>query len=117
MASRMEQASRFQERKGKRCHPTTILRDIMAGRVPSRFKTRDLKRIPETSLRHYRVGNAFLSYGEGEYELILDHRYDIEDVSREDEEFDVTRCLPLHSGVLLRASAWPRNSRPAPSRR
>lgn len=101
-----------------------ILRDIMAGRVPWRFKTRDLKRIPGTSSRHYRVGHgeyaensinvvprnhsvrpdgtdagdyvrkgrkpAFLWYGHGEYELILHHRHVFEDVSREDEEFDVT---------------------------
>jgi len=101
-----------------------ILRDFMAGRVPWRFKTRDLKKIPGTKSRHYRVGNgeyaensintvprnhsvrpdgtdpgdyvrkgrkpAFLWYGGGEYELILDHQHNFEDVSPADEEFDVT---------------------------
>jgi hypothetical protein len=34
-----------------------IVRDIIAGRVPWRFKTRDLKTIPATKAGHYRVGN------------------------------------------------------------
>lgn len=36
-----------------------VLREVLAGRVPWRFKTRDLKR------------PAFLWHGNGEYELIL----------------------------------------------
>jgi hypothetical protein len=35
-----------------------ILRDIMAGRVPWRFKIGDLKKIPGTKPRWYRVGNG-----------------------------------------------------------
>ena len=102
-----------------------ILRDIMAGRVPWRFKIADLKKISGAKPRHYRVGNgeyaenaintiprnhsvrpdgtnpgdyvrkgkkpAFLWYGEGEYELVLDHQHCLEDSSPEDdEEFDAT---------------------------
>jgi hypothetical protein len=99
-----------------------ILRDIMAGRVPWRFKTGDLKRIPGPNTRRYRVGNAdysentintvprnhsirpdgtepgdsvrkgaepaFLWYGKGEYELILNRQHVFEDACPEDEEFD-----------------------------
>ena len=100
-----------------------IVRDIMAGRVPWRFKTSDLKGspIPGTKPRRYRVGKgeysenaintiprnhsvrpdgrepgdyvrkgrkpAFLWYGEGEYELILDRQHDFKP---EDDEFDST---------------------------
>src|SRR6267378_1518880 len=35
-----------------------ILRDIIAGRVPWRFRTSDLKTIPATKSGRYRVGNG-----------------------------------------------------------
>ncbi len=35
-----------------------ILRDIIAGRAPQRFKIADLKQIPGTKPRHYRVDNG-----------------------------------------------------------
>jgi hypothetical protein len=35
-----------------------ILRDILAGRVPRRFKIADLKTISGTRPRYYRVGNG-----------------------------------------------------------
>lgn len=100
-----------------------VLREIATGRVPWRFKTRDLKRIPGSTRGRYMVGKgeysenaintmprnhsvrpdgtepgdyvrkgrkpAFFWFGKGEYELILDHEHDLEDVSPEDEEFDV----------------------------
>jgi hypothetical protein len=45
-----------------------ILRDIIAGRLPWRFKIADLKQIPGTKPRHYRVGNG--EYGENEIDTI-----------------------------------------------
>lgn len=100
-----------------------ILREIVAGRVPWRFRTRDLKRIPGAARGRYMVGNgeysekaintiprnhsvcpdgtgpgdyvrkgrkpAFLWFGKGEYELILDREHYLEDASPEDEEFDM----------------------------
>jgi len=100
-----------------------ILREIVAGRVPWRFKTRDLKRTPGNAADRYIVGKgeysenaintiprnhsvrpdgtdpgdyvrkrrkpAFFWFGKGEYELILDHEHYLEDVSPEDEEFEI----------------------------
>jgi hypothetical protein len=99
-----------------------ILRDILAGRVPRRFKIADLKKIPGSKPRYYRVGNgeyaenaintiprnhstrpdgtnpgdyvrkgrkpAFLWYGAGEYELVLDHQHCLEDPGSDNEEFE-----------------------------
>jgi hypothetical protein len=121
-----------------------ILRDIMLGRVPWRFKTSDLKRIPGTGPRRYCVGSgeyaentintvprnhsirpdgtdpgdyvqkgrkpAFLWHGKGEYELVLDRQHSFEEVSLEDEEFDITEgddeALTLgHSAIGSRSLA------------
>ena len=35
-----------------------VLREIMAGRVPWRFKTRDLQRFPGKNAGYYKVGNC-----------------------------------------------------------
>jgi hypothetical protein len=101
-----------------------ILREIVAGRVPRRFKIADLKRNPGTKPCHYRLGKgeyaenaintiprnhsvrpdgtdpgdyvrkgrkpAFFWYGNGKYELLLDHQHRLEDSSPEDDEFGAT---------------------------
>jgi len=117
-----------------------ILREILSGRVPFRFKIRDLKRTPGKVAGRYMVGRgeysekaintiprnhsvrpdgsepgdyvqkgkepAFLWYGGGEFELVLDHSHYLQDVTPEDEEFDPSEgdneSLVLAHGRVVR---------------
>src|SRR3989441_9397151 len=118
-----------------------ILREILSGRVPFRFKIRDLKRTPGKVAGRYMVGRgeysekaiktiprnhsvrpdgsepgdyvqkgkepAFLWYGGGEFELVLDHSHYLQDVTPEDEEFGPRSLLGIDSDfVWKKDQSW-----------